>query len=1702
MSISNRKGLQYTYFDDFFKKDSYAKKYRQILFHPGSVLQSRELLQLQTIMNEYDKNHLDAFFKNGTFMQGCNIDIVENEDIYRLHINKGLIYFDGTVHKIGDTYLELTQDVKNILLTNDNVENVKIGIIANYEIINNTGDLSGTDSDEQQSLLDPAIKYFENDSVIGADRLKIEFNILLSIGDNYVYINNDGQNVCENSFDFDKIHYFDHSGFDLIYGNNIWTPNTTYSVNDLIVPTSSNGNSYICTQGGTSATTEPTGWGSDETDIDDGTVKWKYLGDELGAYSINNINYTNREFKFRDIATSTANINDSIIEGLDIQCSNSLDFEFNINNTYVNMNKGIGEINDISIPVAHNTIYKFNKPSKNEDGTNSGNHKETLFCKNKKEGIFFKQYIDSDILNNLGYFDKKFDHNLNKNFLDVGSEIAIQINKFNEYVNLATATVSHIDETLYQNDSVDDPSIYDTYKYKGFWGKNTNSIYIEGVSDKMGIIKHLNGNDYKIYTGAVEANRFFSGKDAICLKYEITVKCYDFNNIYDGNQSYTELRLYINNLDGNLYSHLHTDDSEDDQMTSMIILNGKLYYILNINNALDDDDNIINNIYILRICNISSDSPSTTNNVNQKYTSSIDSIITNNFTYDTNYDITIIPYQQIDSTDGQNIQLFYEGIPTKNWSILLNTSRDFFIITSPWVDMVANKTIIRNIDNNELNIRNNFIVSKVIYPYFNYKFIPFTNISNFKIYTEGFDLVGTELTTENFNMYTYGDNTTNQLEYYPIVNQDMLAGRKIIFLNHTGTGNYVYIKVEPIKKEKKIKFNMGTSPSGTVTFQTPETGLKKDDNILIYDIKGSDPSVGKVTCVSNNSRIFTITFHDNIPTSSSNNITTFIDKKFEYCNRITNAKIHQALIPNESSEVIDNKIFWKYFAINSSAIIGVTSLIDTDYGTSTNLENFKVTYHSSKYKKVYIDDIKINELNEQSEITLDELTELLDNVHQRIVLGAHDPDGNFIYNYDNVLEKGINLNNSRDIQIINNEYLRYFNDLSIPYVDKINEYRINTIYNVPTTCTQVDTEGGVEWEKFTFGEDEKILGIYQAYGEKSLGVNGVRDLPVVIKTSFVIEGEEEDDDYEYIMYTLPDVSIVKYKIDHQGHINNDGFGDLGINITHYPDSKYVQKITFCSGSNGIGHYVGEDQVFTLNGIDKPIMHATGMKYFFKVDFGKDITTSFYYKVSSTGTLFNYYKSGEYEITNLNNGFASNDIGSLIIFNTEPYKTTYLITEFINDSTVKVLERVDDIFSESNNKYTSVKTSKVVGNNHFFSNTVTFPKSISWLPYINNYSFNLPDFQFKGVTIIDSQQSKSTIIVPDGAEIHLTQSSPITLSLLKNISSNDNTVESNIDILNIDHDGAYHPFRRITEKLNKKFGTIHGYKHIPIIYPDSDNYKAVNYPPEIYVDYDYILPDIAHMYLQQDGNFTYMKTIPEQYGHIKPFLQHNKLYIGTVTIPPMCPIYRDGKSGLGILTVDQKPFMSTGNQIFNHNKKVLNYFDKKEINIKIEENRSKNTLLEIYSLERRDLHSSSGKKHVYWEPVYVYEIKDEKYYVGSNITKFNTGDIVGHFTSQNAGKMPPFSTYIYYIAIDSKYIMLHENMGISNNYIYLRREQSINNIQYLMNGTSYSIFNNMNTNIKYTYENRYIYTIYDNNGNMLTGLDYIGINIGTKVKMEK
>ena len=62
------------YFDDFTE----SKNYHKILFKPAVAVQTRELNQLQTILQNQIERFGDNIFAKGTIISGCNFQYYRN----------------------------------------------------------------------------------------------------------------------------------------------------------------------------------------------------------------------------------------------------------------------------------------------------------------------------------------------------------------------------------------------------------------------------------------------------------------------------------------------------------------------------------------------------------------------------------------------------------------------------------------------------------------------------------------------------------------------------------------------------------------------------------------------------------------------------------------------------------------------------------------------------------------------------------------------------------------------------------------------------------------------------------------------------------------------------------------------------------------------------------------------------------------------------------------------------------------------------------------------------------------------------------------------------------------------------------------------------------------------------------------------------------------------------------------------------------------------------------------------------------------------------------------------------------------------------------------------------------------------------------------------------------------------------------------
>lgn len=182
MDIKNRKSISQSasYFDDYQRGNYWnetAKNYQSVLFKGGKPLQSRELNLLQSMLHERIKNSNDIEFRNGSVVEGCDIEVTNNGDV---KISKGIVYWDGTFFDIDEHNLsndivsgEQTETEKNLaaIKNSTKLENpLYVYLNVKYETINSTKD---------SELSDPSIKYKVGEYVDGADRLQITFLITL-----------------------------------------------------------------------------------------------------------------------------------------------------------------------------------------------------------------------------------------------------------------------------------------------------------------------------------------------------------------------------------------------------------------------------------------------------------------------------------------------------------------------------------------------------------------------------------------------------------------------------------------------------------------------------------------------------------------------------------------------------------------------------------------------------------------------------------------------------------------------------------------------------------------------------------------------------------------------------------------------------------------------------------------------------------------------------------------------------------------------------------------------------------------------------------------------------------------------------------------------------------------------------------------------------------------------------------------------------------------------------------------------------------------------------------------------------------------------------------------------------------------------------------------------------------------------------------
>jgi len=89
------------YFDNFDE----AKKFARILFKPGVAVQARELIQLQTILQNTVGNFADHMFKDGARVKGAN-GVIRKRDFIKINdldAASATVSNDTLVNYVGDT---------------------------------------------------------------------------------------------------------------------------------------------------------------------------------------------------------------------------------------------------------------------------------------------------------------------------------------------------------------------------------------------------------------------------------------------------------------------------------------------------------------------------------------------------------------------------------------------------------------------------------------------------------------------------------------------------------------------------------------------------------------------------------------------------------------------------------------------------------------------------------------------------------------------------------------------------------------------------------------------------------------------------------------------------------------------------------------------------------------------------------------------------------------------------------------------------------------------------------------------------------------------------------------------------------------------------------------------------------------------------------------------------------------------------------------------------------------------------------------------------------------------------------------------------------------------------------------------------------------------------------------------------------------
>jgi hypothetical protein len=144
------------------------KDYKAVLFRDGQAVQIREWNTLQTIFAESLKDGRDLEFKNGSVVTGMLCTIVENESgtDYTANFTAGIVYWDGAFHRV-DAFAVNFDGADMVQFGDEDFKQFNVCLEPKYETV---------DVYTDTKLGDPAILYRTNETLRGADRLRLTFD--------------------------------------------------------------------------------------------------------------------------------------------------------------------------------------------------------------------------------------------------------------------------------------------------------------------------------------------------------------------------------------------------------------------------------------------------------------------------------------------------------------------------------------------------------------------------------------------------------------------------------------------------------------------------------------------------------------------------------------------------------------------------------------------------------------------------------------------------------------------------------------------------------------------------------------------------------------------------------------------------------------------------------------------------------------------------------------------------------------------------------------------------------------------------------------------------------------------------------------------------------------------------------------------------------------------------------------------------------------------------------------------------------------------------------------------------------------------------------------------------------------------------------------------------------------------------------------